>query len=378
MKVDWLIVGAGFTGAVLAERIASQLNQKVLLVDKRNHIGGNAHDYYDEHGVLVHQYGPHIFHTHMKTVWDYLSQFTQWHPYVHHVLAVIDGQQVPLPFNFNTLYQLFPAAYAKSLEQQLLDTFGFGEKTPILKLREQSSGDLKFLADYIYENVFHRYTKKQWNLTPEELGKGVTGRVPIYLSRDNRYFQDPYQGLPQHGYTALFQRLLAHPNIRLLLNTDYHDIAREIECQGLVYTGCIDTFFSYRHGALPYRSLDFKFFHQQGNKQSVATVNYPNDFDYTRITEFKHMTGQRHHGTTWVEEYPQAYQRSKNDPYYPIPQEKHRQLYKKYLADAQLIENKVLFAGRLGDYQYYNMDQAVARALHLFDKQINAIKNSAK
>lgn len=371
MKVDWLIVGAGFTGAVLAERIARISNQKVLLVDKRNHIGGNAYDYYDEHGVLVHQYGPHIFHTNMKKVWDYLSQFTQWHHYQHKVLAFIDGQEVPLPFNFNTLSKLLPRPYAQQLEQQLLDAFEFGDKTPILKLREQSSGDLKFLADYIYDKVFHNYTKKQWNLLPEELGKNVTGRVPISLNRDDRYFQDPYQGLPKHGYTKMFEQLLNHPNIHVMLNTDYHDIENEIEFDGLVYTGLIDTFFDYKFGELPYRSLDFKFFYdEQVQKQAVATVNYPNDFDYTRITEFKHMTGQKHHGTTWIEEYPQAYVRGENDPYYPIPKQEYRDLYQKYLAEAEKLDKKVLFAGRLADYQYYNMDQAVARALNLFEKQI--------
>lgn len=372
MKVDWLIVGAGFTGAVLAERIASQLNQQVLIVDQRDHIGGNAYDTYDEHGILIHQYGPHIFHTNAKHVWDYLSRFTEWHGYYHQVLGVVDGKQVPIPFNLNSLYALFSPHYADKLAEQLLAQYGFNVKVPILKIRETAeSTDLKFLADYIYKNVFEGYTKKQWDMLPEDLAPSVTARVPIYISRDNRYFQDRYQGMPKRGYTELLRRLIAHPNIKVLLNSRYDDIKDMVQYDKMVFTGQIDAFFDHMHGKLPYRSLNFKFIHtEDAQHQSVGTVNYPNEYDYTRITEFKNMTGQRAYGSTYVEEYPQAYVYGENVPYYPIPKDEYRELYKKYVVEAEKLRGKVLFAGRLGDYQYYNMDQAIARALSLFEKQV--------
>ena len=368
MKVDLLIVGAGFTGSVLAERIATQLKQKVLLVEQRNHIAGNAYDYYDEHGILVHKYGPHIFHTNAKHVWDYLGKFTEWRSYYHRVLGVVDGKQVPLPFNFNSIYALFPPSYADELIKQLVEQYGLNLKVPILKIRETAKGEqLKSLADYIYNNVFHNYTYKQWNLKPEELSPSVTARVPIYTSRDDRYFQDIYQGMPKHGYTNLFQNLLNHPNIKVLLNTSYREIADEIQCKKLIFTGRIDDFFGYIHDDLPYRSLDFKFIHtKQERLQSVATVNYPNEYDYTRITEFKHLTGQSAYGSTFIEEYPQAYKSGENIPYYPIPKNEYKDLYRQYRLEADKMKDNVLFAGRLADYQYYNMDQAVARALSLF------------
>ncbi len=372
MKVDWLIVGAGFTGAVLAERIASQLNQKVLLVEKRNHIAGNAYDYYDEHGVLIHQYGPHIFHTNAKHVWQYLSQFTEWRNYYHQVLGVIDGKLAPIPFNLNSLYALFPPRYADKLADQLLAQYGFNVKVPILKIRESATGeDLRFLADYIYKNVFHNYTLKQWNLTPEELSPMVTSRVPIYISRDDRYFQDTYQGMPKLGYTALFQKMLNHPNIHVLLNTDYREIEPVVQYKQMIYTGELDAFFNCMHGELPYRSLDFKFIHTKENTmQTVGTVNYPNEYEFTRITEFKQLTGQRIDGSTYVEEYPQAYIRGVNVPYYPIPKDEYKELYRKYVEETKKLQGKVIFAGRLADYQYYNMDQATARALSIFKKTI--------
>ena len=371
MNVEWLIVGAGLTGSVLAERIASQLGQKVLVVEQRDHLAGNAFDRYDEHGVLVHQYGPHIFHTNNRQVWNYLSQFTAWRNYHHRVLGVIDGRLAPIPFNLNSLSALFPSYYADKLAGLLIEQYGFGVKVPILKLRENPSSDLKFLADYVYEKVFKHYTQKQWDLAPEELDPAVTERVPILISRDDRYFQDVYQGMPALGYAELTRRLLNHPKISVLLNTPYRDIASEIKPARLIFTGAIDEFFDYQYGELPYRSLNFKFYHQQSESiQSVATVNYPNEYDYTRITEFKHLTGQRCFGTTWIEEYPQAYRRGENDPYYPIPKAENQALYHRYQTQAEQQRGRIFFAGRLADYQYYNMDQAVARSLTLFEEQI--------
>lgn len=367
MKVDWLIVGAGFTGCVLAERIASQLNQKVLIVERRDHIGGNAYDYHDHQGILVHKYGPHIFHTNSKKIWDYLSQFTEWRPYYHRVLAAVDGKKVPVPFNLNSLYALFPPKHAEKLEQLLIDHHGLGAKIPILRLRESSEGDLRHLAEYIYKKVFYGYTLKQWELKPEELDPSVTARVPVSVSRDDRYFQDHYQAMPKHGYTEMFRRMLRHPSIKVLLNTDYKEIVNDVLFNKMVYTGPIDAFFDYVHGELPYRSLRFEFLYFTSEfYQEVAQVNYPNDYAFTRITEVKHITGQRGLGTTVAVEYPEPYVRGSNEPYYPIPREHNRERYEQYLQEAAKLNRTVLFAGRLGDYRYYNMDQAVARALALF------------
>ncbi|MFD1957444.1 UDP-galactopyranose mutase [Paenibacillus thailandensis] len=366
MKTDWLIVGAGFTGATLAERIASQLNQKVLVVERRDHIGGNSYDCYNEDGILVHKYGSHTFHTNSKMVWDYLSEFTEWRPYFHHVLAVVDGKKIPVPFNLNSIYTLFPQKYAEKLEELLIQHFGYGVKVPILKLRESASGDLGFLADYIYKKVFYRYTLKHWQLDPEQLDPSVTARVPVYISRDNRYFQDTYQGIPKHSYAELFRKMLDHPNIRVLLNTDYREVIDEVQYQRMIYTGPIDAFFNYKHGTLPYRSLrfDFRTLNQEFF-QEAGTINYTNEYEFTRILETKHLTGQKAPHTTITYVYPQEYNQD-GDPYYPIPRAENRQLYNLYLQEAEQIKDKVLFAGRLADYKYYNMDQAVARALTLF------------
>lgn len=368
---DWLIVGAGFTGATIAERIATQLGQKVLLVDKRNHIGGNAYDYRNEHGILTHQYGPHIFHTNAKRVWDYLSQFTEWRPYYHHVLAYVDGRPVPVPFNLNSLYAVFPEGHARKLEEALLRNYRYGEKVPILKMKEHGDADLQFLADYIYRNVFHNYTTKMWELKPEELDPAVTARVPVYISRDDRYFQDTFQALPRFGYTAMFQRMLTHPNIHMLLNVDYRDAMQEMKYKRIIFTGPIDVFFDQVHGALPYRSLRFEFDTlMQEQFQEVGTVNYPNEYDFTRITEQKILTGDSSALTTLCKEYPQAFIAGVNDPYYPIPRQENQALYKLYRGEADKLKGHAVFAGRLADYIYYNMDQVVARALKVFETEV--------
>lgn len=368
MKVDWLVVGAGFTGCVLAERIATQLGQRVLIVDRRRHIGGNAFDHYDDQGLLVHKYGPHIFHTNSQRVWTYLSQFTEWRPYYHRVLAVVEGQLVPLPFNLNAIRQLFPPRFADRLEDKLISSFGYGNRVPILKLLERDDADLRFLADYVYRHVFEGYTVKQWGMRPEELDPSVTARVPVAISRDDRYFHDRYQALPRHGYASLFERMVSHPNIWLLLGVDWRDVEGSVRFNRLIYTGPIDEFFGYLHGPLPYRSLRFELVHYPvAQYQPVGTVNYPNEHSFTRITEFKHLTGQLHQGTTVAVEYPEPYDAGRNEPYYPVPCDESRERYELYQREAS--KNKtVLFAGRLGDYRYYNMDQAVARALKLFEE----------
>jgi len=382
LKFDYIIVGAGFVGSVLAERIATQLNKKVIIIEKRNHIGGNSYDFYNENGILVHKYGPHIFHTRSKEVWDYLSKFTEWIIYQHHVLGLIDGKRVPIPFNLNTLYEVFPNSLASILEEKLIKNFGFNVKVPILKLREVNDADLQLLANYVYENIFLNYTIKQWGVKPEELDHTVTGRVPVYISRDNRYFQDQFQGMPKYGYTKMFEKMLNHPNIKILLNTDYKEIVDmnletgKLKLLGqnfegkLIYSGPIDYFFNYKHGKLPYRSIDFKFETIDMEEfQEVGTVNYPNNYSFTRITEFKHLTGQKIKKTTIVKEFSQDYDPSKNEPYYPIKNKENLNLLKLYKKEADKLD-KVIFSGRLAEYQYYDMDAVVAKALKVFKEKI--------
>lgn len=368
MKVDWLVVGAGFTGAVLAERLASQLNQKVLLIDSRSHIAGNAYDYRGEHGLLIHQYGPHIFHTNSLTVWNYLSQFTEWRPYYHRALAAIEGKQVPLPFNLNSLHALFPARHAQRLEHLLVQSFGLGARIPLLKMRESPSEQIRELARYIYEHVFLPYTRKQWDLEPDNLDPSVLARVPISISRDDRYFSDTYQAMPSQGYTQLFQRMLVNRNIHILLNTEFHDIGQgEIQFGRMIYTGPLDSFFNYCYGPLPYRAARFDFQHlQQVHYQGAAVVNYPNGVPFTRISEFKYLTGEKAPGTTVAFEYPEPHRPGQNLPLYPIPQPANHDLYNKYFELAKALDGQVLFAGSLADYKYCNIDQATARALKLF------------
>jgi len=376
MKYDYLIVGSGLSGCVIAERIANQLNKKVLIVEKRNHIGGNVYDYYNENNILVHKYGPHIFHTQMKKVWDYTSQFTEWIIYYHKVLAVIEGQKVPIPFNLNSISQLFPNKYADKLIKDLIDNYGYGIKIPILKLMETKDKDLKFLADYVYKNVFLGYNLKQWETKPEDLDFSVTSRVPIYISRDDRYFNDKYQGIPKNGYTQMVKNIIKNKNIEVLLNTDYKNIIDNVKFDKLIYTGHIDYYFDFAFGHLPYRTLDFKFetFEFDNNKdkfQETAQVNYPNDYDFTRITEFKHLTKQNTNYSTIAYEFSKAHNpNDKNsDPYYPIPNDENHNLFNKYKLEADKLQN-VIFLGRLADYKYYNMDQTVGVALQTFEKKI--------
>ncbi|HSN60261.1 MAG TPA: UDP-galactopyranose mutase [Ferruginibacter sp.] len=357
---DYLIVGAGLAGSVLAERLASIANKKVLLVDKRNHIAGNTFDYYNSDGILVHKYGPHIFHTNSKDVFDYLGKFTEWRPYEHHVLASVDGQLVPVPINQNTVNAL----YGLNLNQQQVQEF-FNSKAE-KKDQVLTSEDVvvNAVGRELYEKFFKHYTIKQWALDPSELDASVTARVPTRTNKDNRYFTDSFQAMPLHGYTNMFHRLLDHPNINIMLNTDYKDVVEEISFKNLIYTGPIDAYFDFCFGKLPYRSINFKSQTiDSENYQPTGTVNYPMSQAYTRITEFKHLTGQRHEKTSIVYEYPTA----EGDPYYPIPRKENMDIYNKYktLAASEL---NTLFTGRLGTYKYYNMDQVVAQSLAMFKK----------
>ena len=360
---DYLVVGAGFAGSVLAERLASEAGKKILLVDKRPHIGGNAYDHYDEDGVLIHKYGPHIFHTNSREVFDYLSRFPEWRPYQHHVLASVDGQLLPIPINLETINRL----YGLSLTSfQLTEFFAnLAERKTSVKTSEDVI--VSQVGRELYEKFFKGYTRKQWGLDPSELDASVTARIPVRTSRDDRYFGDTYQVMPLHGYTRMFGRMLAHPNIKVMLNTDYREIKDIIPHRALIYTGPIDVFFDLRFGKLPYRSLDFKFeTHHCKVYQPAPVVNYPNDYAFTRVTEFKYLTGQQHDKTTVVYEFPKA----EGDPYYPIPKPENTELYRRYQHLAEVTAPEVLFAGRLATYKYYNMDQVVAQALTLSNKLI--------
>lgn len=366
---DWLIVGAGFTGAVLAERLASQTHQSVLVVDRRDHIGGNAYDCYDEHGILIHRYGAHIFHTNSTRIWEYLSQFTKWRAYCHEVKGLIDDKLVPIPFNLNSLEQLFPRTMAERLTCKLAERHGYGARVPILRMLEETDSELRELAKYVYKEVFERYTFKQWGLNAEDLDASVTGRVPVFVSRDNRYFQDVYQGIPLDGYTEMFRRMLAHPSIQVVLGEDGKKAIDQVAAKNVLFTGPIDEYFDFAYGALPYRSLRFEFRYEQVTRfQPVAVVNFPNKELFTRILEFRHLSGQVADGTTVAYEYPQPHVPGETEPYYPIPKEENKEKYARYLREAQKLSGRVYFAGRLADYKYYNMDQAVGRALKLFEE----------
>ena len=357
---DYLIVGAGFAGSVLAERLASGSNKKVLICDKRPHIGGNAYDFYNDDGVLIHKYGPHIFHTNSKDVFDYLTRFTEWREYQHRVLANVDGMFVPMPINLDTINKL----YGLQLTAFEVEDFFNKVAEPCENIRTSEDVVVSKVGRELYEKFFKNYTRKQWDLDPSELDASVTARVPTRTNRDDRYFTDVYQAMPKHGYTRMFEKMLSHPNIKIMLNCDYREIADELAYREMIYTGPIDSFFNYRYGKLPYRSLEFKHeTHDTKQFQSAPVVNYPNEQAYTRITEFKYLTGQEHEKTSVVYEFPQA----TGDPYYPIPRKENAELYTKYkaLADAR---PDVHFVGRLATYKYYNMDQIVAQALTVYGK----------
>lgn len=375
---DIVIIGAGFSGAVLAERFASQQNKKILLIERRQHIGGNCYDEVDDNGILIHKYGPHLFHTDFEDVWKYLSQFTEWDIYHHHVLALIDGQKVTIPFNLNTLQKVFPKSLAEKLESALLKNFEYEQKVPILELKKSADKDLQFLADFVYEKVFLHYTEKQWGQTPDKIAGAVTARVPIFIGRDDRYFNDRFQAVPKKGYTALIKKMLTHKNIKILLNTDFHEV---MEIRGeeiflfnqkfsgkVIYTGQLDELFENKFGALPYRSIDMKFETvDTENFQNAAVVNYPNNYDFTRITEFKNIHSAKTIRTTILKEYPQNYIAGENTPYYPIFDDNAKAAYEKYFAEVSRFP-QIKAVGRLAEYRYYDIDDAVKHALEVYSE----------
>jgi len=359
MRTDVLVVGAGFSGAVVAQRLAAR-GLRVVVIDRRDHVGGNAFDRPDAHGVLIHPYGPHIFHTNSERVFDYLSQFTRWRPYEHRVLACVEGKLLPMPINIDTVNRL----YGLALDESTIQAFYDRVREPRAELRTSEDVVLNAVGRDLYEKFFRNYTRKQWGLDPSQLAAAVAARVPARTNRDDRYFTDRFQFMPLEGFTALFTRLLDSPRVRVETGVDYARVRARTRARHVVFTGPIDAYFGCCYGRLPYRSLRFEHEHLAGRPmlQPVAVVNYPNEHAYTRITEFRHLTGQAHSGTSIVREYPT----DEGDPYYPVPRPENQALYKRYEMLA-LAEPDVTFVGRLAAYRYYNMDQCVGAALKAAD-----------
>ena len=375
---DSVIIGAGVAGCVAARDLAES-GRKVLVLEQRDHIGGNCYDEKDEHGILIHKYGPHIFHTKEQKAYDYLSRFTDWYEFGHEVVANVHGKLIPVPFNLNTLHMVYEQEKADALEKKLIDAFGLESRVPILKLREHEDPEIREIADYVYENIFLHYTMKQWGQTPEQIDPAVTGRVPVLISHDNRYFQEPWQGMPLHGYTLMFEKMLDHENITVEIGVDarsrvtFSEGSVSLDGQAftgdVIYTGPLDELFDCRFGRLPYRSLRFDFeYYDKPDYQGHSVVNYTVSEDFTRITEFKYLTGQKAEGTTIVKEYPFAYTGAEGEiPYYSIANEANQKLYEQYRGLVEHIPN-VWLLGRLAEYKYYNIDAMVLKALELTDK----------
>lgn len=380
---DYIVVGAGYAGAICAREIAEKLNSKVLVIDRRPHIAGNMFDEMDESGILVHRYGPHISVMNSERAFNYLSKFTDWVPYLHTVKAEIDNIEVPLPFNFTAIDYLFDTQEAINIKETLISNYGEGANVPILEMRKSSNPLIHELADFVYEKVFVHYTMKMWGLGPEEIDPSVTARIPVRLSYDNKHFMHKYQVMPKHGFTKLFESLLNHPNITIRLNTEAQNVIslnsqnskvyfEDQKYEGkLIYSGALDELFSYDYGVLPYRSLEFKFDTYKTNHIQDSTVlNWPDDRPATRRTEMKRLTQQDKEGiTSTITEYPGAYNKDGNtfnEPYYPIVSTQCTMLYEQYKKRVKCFE-QIYLVGRLADYKYYNMEATVLRALDVAD-----------
>lgn len=363
MDYKYVVVGAGLAGLTVAERIANELDERVLVIEKRSHIGGNVYDSYNEEGILIHNYGPHIFHTNDGEVYRYLSRFTPWNDFWHRVLTYVDGNLIPMPITVETVNKL----YNLNLSCDEVEAFLKSRSEVIPEIKTSRDVALSKVGKDLYEKIFENYTRKQWGIDPAELDTSVISRIPIRLNRDTRYFNDRYQGMPKYGYTKLCEKMIADKNIKILLNTDYKEVIDRIQYKKLIYTGPADYFYNYKHGRLAYRSIDFVFetYHRE-EYQAAPVVNYPNDYDFTRITEFKKLTGQEHRMTTILKEYPTA----EGEPYYPFSTREYKEQFALYKKEMEKEKN-VIFLGRLAEYRYYNMDAAVRRALDIFKGELN-------
>ena len=362
MHCKYVVVGAGLAGLTVAERIANEKNEKVLVVEKRGQIGGNVYDSYNEDGILIHNYGPHIFHTNDREVYEYLGQFTKWNDFWHRVLTQVDGNLIPMPITLETINRL----YNCSMTPEEMERFIEARAVPMDEIRTSRDVALSRVGEEIYQKFFENYTKKQWGVDPAGIDTSVISRIPLRYNRDTRYFTDKYQGMPRYGYTRLCEAMAASRNIRLLLNTDFQEVRKELTWDTLIYTGPADEYYGYKHGRLKYRSLDFVFETLDCESyQEAPVVNYPNDYDYTRITEFKKMTGQENRKTTILKEFPKA----EGEPYYPFPTADCRAQFALYQKEMEQ-EKKVYFLGRLAEYRYYNMDAVVRSALNLYRDRI--------
>ena len=374
--MDAIVIGSGIAGAVAARCMAEEQGKRVLVLEKKEHIGGNCYDEKDAHGILIHKYGPHIFHTGDEEVYAWLSRFTRWYAFGHEVVARVGNELIPVPFNLNTLRQVYGEEKGSVLEGKLVEAFGEGARVPILKLRQHPDPEIQDIAEYVYQNIFLRYTMKQWGQKPEDIDPAVTGRVPVVISYDNRYFGDKYQGMPLDGFTPMFEKILDHPGITVKTGTEAREVLDfslengSVLLEGepfrgpVIYTGPVDELFDNCYGRLPYRSLRFDFEHyDRPDYQGHSVVNYTVSEDFTRITEFKYLTGQQAPDTTIVKEYPFAYTGADGEiPYYAIQNPENQALYERYAALGGKIKNLHLL-GRLAEYKYYNIDAMAARAL---------------
>ena len=359
-----LVVGAGISGATIANLASS--DHKVTVIDSSDHIAGNCYDYRDANGIMIHRYGSHIFHTSNQEVWDFLSRFTGFNTYMHRVIGMVEGNLVPIPFNFDTIRSVFPEILAERIERKLLDRYEYSTKIPIMDFMKQDDEDLRFLAEYVYENVFLHYTEKQWGYSPNDIDGAVTARVPVYLSRDPRYFQDRFQGIPSEGYTRMIERMLDDPNIEVRLRTSFSDVDPK-GYDHIFFTGPVDELMGYRFGQLPYRSVRFRMeTYDRQHYQPNAVVNYPNNYDFTRIHEYKYYLDDVSDRTVIAKEYSEDFVPGKNERFYPVPKKENEELYSQYLDAVKREYPNMHLLGRLGDYRYYDMDKAVARAMAVY------------
>lgn len=386
---SYIVIGAGFAGSVIAERIANVLGKKVLIIDKRNHIGGNCYDELDENNIIIHKYGPHLFHTSNDKVVNYISKFTKFDIYQHKVLAYVNGMYIPIPFNFKSIDMLFPQEVSTKIKSKLLETYELDQRIPILELLTNKDDTIRKFANFVYDKIFKNYTAKQWGKKPEEIDPEVTSRVPVVIGYDDRYFTDKYQYVPSNGYTEIFKNMLNHPNIKIMLNTDFREIGKLIgndvyifgkKYKGLlIYTGPLDELLDYKFGELKYRSLKLEF--KTINKkyfQKNSVINYPNDYEFTRITEFKHIHKTKNtNKTTILVEYPKSYSPLTDIPFYPFFDKESKEAYSKYLEFISRYKN-IITVGRLADYKYYDMDDIIERALEVFETKVKNFKPNTK